>query len=245
MKKDYKNIDIVGEVNHKIKTLDITRYNRIYMSQRLSKYSEEWKFVFFLLNIEAIIFVTLSLTGVFDGVAFNASSGIFSIYVILAQYYINGLNYNERSLKMHYHQLDIEDLILRLKNLLLKYNSDVEKYELDDMQKDYELIMNQYQTILKNNENHDPVDNQKRLTLNTKSEAQKGEVSEMRNRENCNSSGQSSQTNSKGLESEGDSKGNGSKGNVKSTIDDKILFLNRMVICLIPIVILLFILQGW
>jgi hypothetical protein len=133
------------------------------MSLRLKSYSEKWKLLMFALNIEAVIFVLLSLGGkeispIFNETIFSVISGLFSIYVILIQYYINELNYNERALKVHYHQLDIEDLILRLKGLLIINNSQENKLGEQNMIDEYNTIMSEYQIILKNNENHDPVD---------------------------------------------------------------------------------------
>ncbi|MBG9444023.1 SLATT domain-containing protein [Cytobacillus firmus] len=163
MSREYKNIEILSEIEHKIKTLNTIRNARIKMSQRLKSYSDSWKLVFFVLNIEAVIFVLLSLGGkeispIFINTIFSVISGLFSIYVILIQYYINELNYNERALKVHYHQLDIEDLILRLKDQLLKNNSRENKLDERDLIREFNTIMYEYQTILKNNENHDPID---------------------------------------------------------------------------------------
>ncbi|MDQ0808192.1 SLATT domain-containing protein [Priestia megaterium] len=168
MSEEYKNIDITTEIEKKVNTLNKTRNTRIEMSLRLKDYSEKWKAVFFVLNIEAVIFVLLSLGGkeinkIFADPLFSVLSGLFSIYVILIQYYINELNYNERSLKVHYHQLDIEDLILRLKELITKNNSKENILNEEDLIKEFNIIMFDYQTILKNNENHDPVDYQRNI----------------------------------------------------------------------------------
>ncbi|SCW88071.1 hypothetical protein SAMN04487970_11111 [Paenibacillus tianmuensis] len=172
MEKEYKEINIYTEIEKKINTFNKTRHNRIKMSIRLKDYSQKWKFVFFVLNIEAVIFVLLSLAGKeingkFDGTVFSIISGVFSIYVILIQYYINELNYNERALKVHYHQLEIEDLILRLKELLMKSNSQDNKPTEETLFLHYSIITREYQTILKNNENHDEVDNKRRLQETT------------------------------------------------------------------------------
>ncbi|WP_103107537.1 SLATT domain-containing protein [Brevibacillus reuszeri] len=166
MEKIYTDIDIYSEIDKKIKTLNKTRNNRIQMSIRLKSYGEKWKSIFFALNIEAVIFVVLSLGGKdinpkFDGTMFSVLSGVFSIYVILIQYYINELNYNERALRVHYHHLDIEDLILRLKELLILKNSQENTPDEKKMLNHFNTIMHEYQTVLKNNENHDPVDNAK------------------------------------------------------------------------------------
>ncbi|WP_246943445.1 SLATT domain-containing protein [Bacillus pinisoli] len=163
MNVDYKNITILSEIEKKVKTLNKLRNTRIKMSLRLKKYSERWKAILFVMNIEAVVFVLLSLGGeeidsIFTGATFSILAGIFSIYVILIQYYINELNYNERALKVHYHQLDIEDLILRLKDLLIKDNSDKNRLTEKDYLEEFNTIMFEYQTLLKNNENHHPID---------------------------------------------------------------------------------------
>jgi hypothetical protein len=110
--------------------------------------------------MEAVIFVILSLAGIASkNPMFNISSGVFSIYVILIQYFINEFNYNERALRIHYHQLDIEDLILRLKALIIRSNTEEEIIDDKEKIRNFEVIMHEYQTVLKNNENHDKVDN--------------------------------------------------------------------------------------
>lgn len=167
MEKDYKNITIYSEVEKKINTLNKTRNNRIAMSKRLKGYAEKWNFMFLFLNIEAVIFVLLSLggkevNGVFESKSYSVFAGIFSIYVILLQYFIAGINFNERALKMHYHQLDIEDLILKLKELIIKRNSSNNNSDEIQVLSDFKIIMDEYQVLLKNNENHDPIDNERR-----------------------------------------------------------------------------------
>lgn len=168
MSVDYKDINILKEIEKKIKTLNKTRNTRIKMSLRLKDYSEKWKSILFAMNIEAVIFVLLSLGGqeinpIFIDTTFTVLAGIFSIYVILIQYYINGLNYNERALKVHYHQLDIEDLILRLKDLITKSNSDENSLKEKEYIDKFNTIMFEYQTILKNNENHHPIDYERNI----------------------------------------------------------------------------------
>jgi hypothetical protein len=165
---DYEGMNIITEIEKKIKTLNKTRNTRIKMSLRLKDYSEKWKSIIFVLNIEAVIFVLLSLGGheinpIFKETIFTVLSGIFSIYVILIQYYINELNYNERALKVHYHQLDIEDLILRLKEIIIKKNSIENILTEKDYIERFNTIMFEYQTILKNNENHHPIDYERSL----------------------------------------------------------------------------------
>lgn len=168
MSKEYKDIDVISEIEKKINTLNKTRNTRIKMSLRLKNYSEKWKAVIFWLNIEAVIFVLLSINGqyisyIFSNQIFPTISGIFAIYAILIQYYINELNYNERALRVHYHQLDIEDLILRLKELIIKYNSDQVEVDDNTLIDEFNTIMYEYQTVLKNNENHKPVDYERNM----------------------------------------------------------------------------------
>ena len=168
MAVDYKDINILTEIEKKVKTLNKTRNTRIKMSLRLKDYSEKWKFILFVMNIEAVIFVLLSLGGkeihsMFTDTTFTVLAGIFSIYVILIQYYINEQNYNERALKVHYHQLDIEDLILRLKDLITKNNSDESGLKEEVYIDKFNTVLFEYQTILKNNENHHPIDYEKSM----------------------------------------------------------------------------------
>lgn len=223
MSRKYKNIEILSEIEHKINTLNTIRNARIKMSQRLKSYSERWKLVFFVLNIEAVIFVLLSLGGkeinpIFINTIFSVLSGLFSIYVILIQYYINELNYNERALKVHYHQLDIEDLILRFKDLLIKNNSRENKLDERNLIREFNTIMNEYQTILKNNENHDPID----FVRSKKSKEE----------ENKNDLGRSKKSNKK-------------ENKIKEyTIDNVILKINQLLIILIPILFIIFVFLG-
>lgn len=167
-RKDYPDRQIEDEISYKIKTLDTTRQNRITLSKRLSRYSRRWRFIFFIINIEAVVFVLLSLTNTIEfiplgdrKVSFNLVSGIFTIYVILLQYYINILNYNERALQVHYHQLEIEDLILQLKMLFIRQNSDGENISETNLIEQHDQIIAKYQLALKNNENHRTIDHRK------------------------------------------------------------------------------------
>lgn len=162
--KDYQTINLRDEINKKINSFDTTRSHRIELSKRFEKYSSKWKMIFFILNFEAVIFITLALKGVSPyGLSenmFTLISSVFSIYVILLQYYINELNYRERALKMHYHQLEIEDQILKLKEILLKLNHLSEDYIEEEYVK-YQYIMLSYQNALKSNENHISLDKKK------------------------------------------------------------------------------------
>lgn len=158
---------IYSEIKNKIDQISKTRRIRIEFTDRLTTYDLKWKFIFFGINIEAVTFVLLSLTNTIEtieiwnlNIPFDLLSGIFTIYVILLQYYINGLNYNERALQVHYHQLELEDLKSQLNLLLLKMkNKDTSEKEIIEK---YEQIVNQYQLALKNNENHRKIDFERR-----------------------------------------------------------------------------------
>lgn len=161
-KVPYEERDIVFEIKHKVNTFNKTRNNKIKQSLRLERYTEMWKVVTFILNIEAVIFVILSLgaepESILDNNYFVIISSIFSIYVILIQYYISEQRYGERALKAHYQQLHIEDLILSLKNLLITRNSAEIELKESYLINEFNRLINDYQTILKNNENHSPID---------------------------------------------------------------------------------------
>src|SRR5699024_7269503 len=138
--------------------------------ERLMRYSRRWRLVFFAINIEAVIFVLLSLTGTIENlqigsfsISFSLLSGIFTIYVILLQYYINVLNYNERALRAHYHQLELRDLGLYLNMLLIKRDADGINMTDKDLIEKNEEVVEKYQLALKNNENHRQIDNRLRV----------------------------------------------------------------------------------
>lgn len=143
------------EVEKRISGFKRTRLNRISASERLKKYSSRWNLLFFIMNSLAIIMVILSiklpLKSGFDAMI----SGCFSIYIILLQYFISNQNYSERSLRFHYEQLEIEEMIYELKQLI--YNKDV----FLDIKMEYKSIIDKYIISLKNNENHEKIDDEK------------------------------------------------------------------------------------
>lgn len=216
MQKEYKDINVLSEINKKINTLNRTRNNRLEMSKRLKGYSDRWKFVFFFLNIEAVIFVLLSIAGKeinpnFPSDSFSLIAGVFSIYVILLQYYINEMNYNERALKAHYHQLDIEDLILALKKIIMENNNKNLMLEGNLIDR-FDNVMSDYQSILKNNENHDLVDDKRNNQTTVLKETDNKKKEEKR---------------------------------VKDfTTDNILLYLNKLVV-FIPIAVILYFLSEW
>ncbi|KAA0742810.1 SLATT domain-containing protein [Bacillus sp. AY3-1] len=234
MRKSYREITILSEIEKKINTLNKTRNNRIEMSIRLKGYSDKWKLIFFFLNIEAVIFVLLSLGGkeihpLFGESIFSLMSGVFSIYVILVQYYINELNYNERALKVHYHQLDLEDLILKLKGLILNHNVKGNTNDEQALIKSFNIIMFEYQSTLKNNENHDSVDNEKSKFNQINIKLQEKKVKELEGNDE-------SEDSNDGIQNELDLK------EVKDyTVDNIILNINKFFV-FIPIVLVMILL---
>lgn len=163
--KNYMNTNIKEEINKKINTIDKTRSNRIFASERLYNYSKKWEVVFFFMNGLAIIFLISSTLIPSASKLMTFVSGCFSLYTIITQYYYNNLNYRERGLKFHYLELDLERLIIQLKTLLRD-----DKRSDEELEREYKSIMNNYISSLKGYENHEDIDNDKRKQL-----AQKGE----------------------------------------------------------------------
>lgn len=152
------------KIAESIKTIKRTRLNRISLSERLKKYSNRWKVILFILNIEAVFLIFWTLNNNMDipNSKTTLISSFFAIYVILLQYFINEQSFSERSLKTHYHQLELRDLIIKLEVMTMKLrelkntssNKSTISNEYKEMFLEYEKIMNKYQLSLKNNENH-------------------------------------------------------------------------------------------
>lgn len=143
-----KNDELEKVIDKNLKKIKRTRKNRIILSERLKKYSHRWRIITFVLNMEAVFLVIWSLSSKSDT---NLISSFFAIYVILLQYLINELNYNERSMKAHYHQLELNELLVKLSMLKVKIKKDL---SFDESIKKIEKVMEIYQVSLKNNENH-------------------------------------------------------------------------------------------
>ncbi|WP_394206378.1 SLATT domain-containing protein [Lactococcus chungangensis] len=154
--KDYKERDIREEINKKIKGFNRTRDNRIHASERLYSYSNKWDFIFFVMNILAVVFLIFSLMNVESHKGLFISS-CFSLYAVILQYYYNTLNYKERALRFHYQQLEIEKYILELKKLLRVVQDDSE------LEKQYDIIWNKYLITLLGTENHSRFDDEEVL----------------------------------------------------------------------------------
>lgn len=154
--KDYKERDIREEINKKIEGFNRTRDNRIHASERLYSYSNKWDFIFFVMNILAVVFLIFSLMNVESHKGLFISS-CFSLYAVILQYYYNTLNYKERALRFHYQQLEIEKYILELKKLLRVVQDDSE------LEKQYDIIWNKYLITLLGTENHSRFDDEEVL----------------------------------------------------------------------------------
>ena len=154
--KDYKERDIREEINKKIEGFNRTRDNRIHASERLYSYSNKWDFIFFVMNILAVVFLIFSLMNVESHKGLFISS-CFSLCAVILQYYYNTLNYKERALRFHYQQLEIEKYILELKKLLRVVQDDSE------LEKQYDIIWNKYLITLLGTENHSRFDDEEVL----------------------------------------------------------------------------------
>lgn len=153
MNKDYINLNIKEEINKKIYSIDKVRNARIKASKRLENYAKQWNFLFFLLNVLAVIFVLSALVLISNN-GFSFIASCYSLYVILLQYYISIQNYKERALRFHYHQLQLEDAIIQLKILIFNYYD----YSDNKVIEKYKEIMNQHHLKLANIENHSDKD---------------------------------------------------------------------------------------
>lgn len=161
MEKNY-DINLKDEVLKKIKSINKVRNARISASERMRHYSKNWGRIFLIFNLIAILFVITAIAKIISKEfedQFSVVTSIFSLYVIIIQYYINGKNYGERSLRLHYHQLELEKNILDLKALIFKLKSEGRDNDnfLEDVNK-YKMIMKDYQNNLLNIENHTDMD---------------------------------------------------------------------------------------
>lgn len=143
-----------------------TRKNRINLSERLKKYSHKWNMIIFLLNMEAVILIiTVISSEKFEYL--TLPSGVFSAYVILLQHFINEQKYSERSLKAHYHQLEIAEFIDDINRLIAKVK-DVDDIFLKEIRREEKNILMRYQLSLKSIENHSKADDLNNLLSDNK-----------------------------------------------------------------------------
>ena len=108
---DFKDRDIDYEINLKCNSIDIVRSARINTSKRLYEYAEKWELIFLAMSIMSTGLLVYSLINP-ENKDRLALSALFSIYSLLVQNFVAKLNYNERALKLHYHQLELEDFLL-------------------------------------------------------------------------------------------------------------------------------------
>ncbi len=138
------------EVNKKFKAIDIVRTARIKTSERLYKYSKQWEFILFVMSLVSSFLLLFSLIYPENGLRTLISSA-FSTYSLLLQNFVSKMNYNERALKIHYHQLELESFVQELRLLLLKK-------EDEDIRSDYATILDKYRISLAGIENHSELD---------------------------------------------------------------------------------------
>lgn len=151
--EDTENVEpIKAAIKKKTDGWKRTRSNRINASERLKGYSSKWNMVTFVFNVEAVLFMVISLKYPIASGIDAVISGFFSLYVILLQYFLATLNYEARALKFHYEELQIEDLRLRLKQL---YHSGKNAEQLGS---EYNGITREYQENLTGYENHGEID---------------------------------------------------------------------------------------
>ncbi|WP_172925621.1 SLATT domain-containing protein [Streptococcus sp. 1343] len=149
---DFKDRDIDYEINLKCNSIDTVRAARINTSKRLYEYAEKWELIFLAMSIMSTGLLVYSLINP-ENKDRLALSALFSIYSLLVQNFVAKLNYNERALKLHYHQLELEDFLLDLKSIIFQKSlSDDEKINK------YQQIMSRYQISLRGNENHSDFD---------------------------------------------------------------------------------------
>jgi len=150
--RDFKDRDIDYEINLKCNSIDTVRAARINTSKRLYEYAEKWELIFLAMSLVSACLLVYALINP-ENKARLALSALFSIYSLLVQNFVAKLNYNERALKLHYHQLELEDFLLELKSIIFQKNLNEEE-KIDK----YQQVMFKYQISLRGNENHSDYD---------------------------------------------------------------------------------------
>ncbi|MDQ0221659.1 SLATT domain-containing protein [Streptococcus moroccensis] len=136
-------------IEEAIKRLKKIRKSRILASERMYKYANRWNIIIFVMSITSAMFLIISLVKVEQDTR-KILSACFSIYTLTLQYFVSTLNYRERGLKFHYHQIEMHNLILQLDSLLYK--------KVSNKAIKYNQIMEQYQSLLQSQENHTELD---------------------------------------------------------------------------------------
>lgn len=140
----------------------VVRNARIKASERLRNYANRWGTVFFILNAIAVIYACTSISNIIlknHSKILSLVSTIFSLYVILLQDFISKKNYSERSLGMHYHQLQLKRINEKLIMLQLDImNDNNEDKKLGEVFKIYYSIQEERNVSLLGYENHNERD---------------------------------------------------------------------------------------
>ncbi|MBJ6744950.1 SLATT domain-containing protein [Streptococcus sp. 121] len=168
--KDFKDRDVSYEINLKAKTITTVRTARVLASERLYSYAKKWEFIFLFMNLISASLLVYSIVIEADSKNSLLISSIFSIYTLFIQSFVSKLNYNERALKFHYHQLDLENFLLANKYLLLDSTGRSDEEKLDE----HEKIMKLYQLSLQGIENHSNLDHKKATKRSKKMEKEGG-----------------------------------------------------------------------
>ena len=150
--RDFKDRDIDYEINLKCNSIDTVRAARINTSKRLYEYAEKWELIFLAMSLVSTGLLVYALINP-ENKERLALSALFSIYSLLVQNFVAKLNYNERALKLHYHQLELEDFLLELKSIIFQ-----KKLNEDEKKEKYQQVMFKYQISLRGNENHSDYD---------------------------------------------------------------------------------------
>lgn len=150
--RDFKDRDIDYEINLKCNSIDTVRAARINTSKRLYEYAEKWELIFLAMSLVSTGLLVYALINP-ENKERLALSALFSIYSLLVQNFVAKLNYNERALKLHYHQLELEDFLLELKSIIFQKNLNE-----DEKKEKYQQVMFKYQISLRGNENHSDYD---------------------------------------------------------------------------------------
>ncbi|MGV3185356.1 SLATT domain-containing protein [Weissella paramesenteroides] len=142
-------------INNTICDLKRTRTNRLLASQRLLLFANRWNNLSFLINVVAMTFAVISVLNHVSKY-FTWLSTFYAIYVILLQYFLANKDYNARSSKLHYEQLEINSIRMKLK--ILSANKELVE---SDKARYFQEIFSEYNISLNNNENHTKLDDQR------------------------------------------------------------------------------------
>lgn len=149
---------IDDKISYFARRIELVRKSRMHASERLYGYANHWEFIILIMNVISSGLMILSL-------ATNESrekiiiSACFSIYTMIMQFYYSTLNYRERALRLHYHQLELEDLNLELEMTQIVNSSRDGKQEwIEEKFRIYSEVVSKYQLALQDQENHAPED---------------------------------------------------------------------------------------